>query len=97
MEGIEERAEIGVNLGLQIAGQKTKPFPGLDGGACQDDSAGRPVGQPRHADSMTMVHRDRTVLAAQDLAHPMVARVLSLTAADELVPIRPTIDEALAR
>ena len=29
--------------------------------------------------------------------HPMVARVLSLTAADELVPIRPTIDEALAR
>lgn len=29
--------------------------------------------------------------------HPMVARVLSLTAADELVPVRPTIDEALAR
>lgn len=29
--------------------------------------------------------------------HPMVARVLSLTAADELVPLLPTIDEALAR
>lgn len=29
--------------------------------------------------------------------HPMVARVLALTAADELVPIRPTVDEALAR
>jgi anti-sigma B factor antagonist len=28
--------------------------------------------------------------------HPMVARVLSLTAADELVPIHPTVDEALA-
>ena len=29
--------------------------------------------------------------------HPMVARVLSLTAADELVPVRPTVDEALGR
>jgi anti-sigma B factor antagonist len=28
---------------------------------------------------------------------PMVARVLTLTAADELVPVLPTIDEALAR
>jgi anti-anti-sigma factor len=28
---------------------------------------------------------------------PMVARVLALTAADELVPVLPTIDEALAR
>ena len=29
--------------------------------------------------------------------HPMVARVLSLTGADELVPILPTVAEALAR
>jgi anti-sigma B factor antagonist len=29
--------------------------------------------------------------------HPMVARVLSLTAADQLVPVLPTVDEALAR
>lgn len=29
--------------------------------------------------------------------HPVVARVLSLTAADELIPVLPTIDEALAR
>jgi anti-anti-sigma factor len=28
--------------------------------------------------------------------HPMVARVLSLTRADELVPVLPTVDEALA-
>ncbi len=27
--------------------------------------------------------------------HPMVARVLSLTRADELVPVLPTVDEAL--
>jgi anti-sigma B factor antagonist len=29
--------------------------------------------------------------------HPMVARVLSLTGADELISIRPTVDDALAR
>ena len=29
--------------------------------------------------------------------HPMVARVLALTAADELVPIRLTVEQALAR
>jgi len=28
--------------------------------------------------------------------HPMVARVMSLTGADELVPVRPTVAEALA-
>jgi anti-sigma B factor antagonist len=28
--------------------------------------------------------------------HPMVARVLSLTSADQLVPVLPTVDEALA-
>jgi anti-sigma B factor antagonist len=30
-------------------------------------------------------------------AHPMVARVMSLTGADELVPVLPTVAEALAR
>jgi anti-sigma B factor antagonist len=29
--------------------------------------------------------------------HPMVARVMSLTGADELVPVLPTVAEALAR
>ena len=29
-------------------------------------------------------------------AHPMVARVMSLTGADELVPVLPTVAEALA-
>ena len=29
--------------------------------------------------------------------HPMVARVMSLTGADELVPVVPTVAEALAR
>jgi anti-anti-sigma factor len=28
---------------------------------------------------------------------PMVARVLSLTGADQLIPIRPTVDDALTR
>ena len=30
-------------------------------------------------------------------AHPMVARVMSLTGADELVPVLPTVAQALAR
>jgi anti-sigma B factor antagonist len=30
-------------------------------------------------------------------AHPMVARVMSLTGADELVPVLPTVADALAR
>ena len=29
--------------------------------------------------------------------HPMVARVLSLTGADQLISIRPTVDDALTR
>ena len=44
---------------------------------------------------------DRLEAAGGSLAlacvHPMVARVMSLTGADELVPVLPTVDEALAR
>ena len=37
-EGVEQRAQIGVDLGLQVAGQKAEFLAGLDGRTGKDDS-----------------------------------------------------------
>ena len=39
VEAVEERAEVGIDLGDDIAGEEAELFAGLDGGADQDDAA----------------------------------------------------------
>ena len=50
-QGVVERAQVGVDLVLQIAGQKAQAFPRLDGGAGQDDAVDLlgPEGRARRA------------------------------------------------
>ena len=36
VEGVEERPQVGIDLGLDVAGQEPEPLPGLDGGAGED-------------------------------------------------------------
>ena len=43
VQGIEQRAKVRVDLGLQIAGQKAQPLAGFDGGAGEHDPLGLPV------------------------------------------------------
>ena len=38
VEGVVERAQVGVDLGHQVAGQEAEPFAGLDRGPGQDDA-----------------------------------------------------------
>ena len=38
MQSVKKRAEIGVYLGLQVAGKKSETFTRLDGGACKNDA-----------------------------------------------------------
>ena len=38
VQGVEERAQVGVDLGHQVAGQEAEALAGLDGGAGEDDA-----------------------------------------------------------
>ena len=42
-QGVHQRPQVGVDLGLQVAGQEAQAFAGLDGGADQHDLA-EPLG-----------------------------------------------------
>ncbi len=46
-EGVEERAQVGVDLGLDVAGQEAEPLAGLDRGAGEDDPLHLALGQRR--------------------------------------------------
>ena len=46
-ERVVERAEVGINLALQVAGQKAEPLARLDRGARENDAVDLPLAERR--------------------------------------------------